>query len=176
MKNNLTCEQVSALITFYLQNNLSPKLKEYIKEHLESCPNCRKKFEQLENIYKKYNKENVSLNELESESDAISADVKSKLFEYIDNELTETESLKVKKMAITNPNTRKELENMYKLRKMLSSSYEKTKSNAKIDYSSWVSNQVQGRNDYSTTYFYKIAVVLVVIITSILGGFIYLYF
>ena len=43
MKKELTCNQVSALINFYLENKLNPKLKEYVDKHLEKCPNCKKK-------------------------------------------------------------------------------------------------------------------------------------
>ena len=79
-------------------------------------------------------------------------------------------------MTISNPNARKELETMYKYKKILQSSYEKTKDDIKLDFSKQILNEIQDNNDYTTNYFYKIAGVFVVLISAIIGGFIYLYF
>ena len=35
MNKDLTCQQVSALLNFYIENKLNPRLKEYINLHLE---------------------------------------------------------------------------------------------------------------------------------------------
>ena len=44
MQNQLTCEQVSAILSFYVEDKLSKKLSEYIRIHLESCPSCFEKY------------------------------------------------------------------------------------------------------------------------------------
>ena len=44
MQNQLTCDQVSALMSFYLEDKLSAKLSEYVRKHLESCPSCMEKY------------------------------------------------------------------------------------------------------------------------------------
>ena len=45
MKHKLTCEQVTALLNFYIEDSLSSKLKEYVKEHLENCSECMEKYD-----------------------------------------------------------------------------------------------------------------------------------
>ena len=41
MQNELTCNQVIALMNFYVEDKLNSKLKEYVDEHLRNCPKCR---------------------------------------------------------------------------------------------------------------------------------------
>ena len=45
MNKDLTCNQVSALINFYIEGKLNPRLKKYVDLHLEKCQNCRKKIQ-----------------------------------------------------------------------------------------------------------------------------------
>ncbi|OGU56404.1 MAG: hypothetical protein A2V66_06185 [Ignavibacteria bacterium RBG_13_36_8] len=58
MKNKVTCKEVMHHICDNLGENLnSPKCK-VIKQHLESCDNCRKYYDSIETtieLYKKYN-------------------------------------------------------------------------------------------------------------------------
>ena len=79
-------------------------------------------------------------------------------------------------MAISNPTARKELETMYKFKKIIHTAYEKTKNDSKFDYSKNVISKLQDTGEYTTTYFYKLAAVFVVLISAIIVGFIYLYF
>ena len=72
-------------------------------------------------------------------------------------------------------NARKELETMYKYKKILHSAYEKTKNNSKFDYSKTIVSKIQEPQDYTTNYFLKLSIGFVAIIIAILGGFIYLY-
>ena len=60
---------------------------------------------------------------------------KEKMSAYLDSELTDEESLRFKKYAIANPPVRGELEGMYKVKNALNTSFEKTKSDFKEDYS-----------------------------------------
>ena len=177
MNKKLTCNQVSALINFYLENKLNPSLKEAVEEHLENCPHCKKKILELKKILNNYtnNKINSDTSDNTKESEILNQ-VKLKLSEYLDNELNSNENLKIKKSAITNPTIRKELENMYKLKQLMKHAYEKTQNDVKYDYSKIISAKVQGKAEYSTNYFYKIAAVFGILITSIICCFIYLYF
>ena len=173
MNKELTCNQVSALLNFYIEDKLNPRLKEYINLHLEKCPTCRKKIEELQNILKNYRQNSQSQKE---KSKNLPNEFYTNLSAYVDNELNLNENIKIKKMTISNPNARKELETMYKYKKILQSSYEKTKDDIKLDFSKQILNEIQDNNDYTTNYFYKIAGVFVVLISAIIGGFIYLYF
>lgn len=177
MNKELTCQQVSALLNFYIENKLNPRLKEYVNLHLEKCPKCKKKIEELRKIFSKYKQQKTLFetnnNDLEYK---LPEESKHSLSAYIDNELDPKENIKIKKMTISNPNARKELETMYNFRKLIHSAYEKTKSDNHFDYSKNIVAQMQDSKEYTTDYFYKIATVFVMLITAIIGGFIYLYF
>lgn len=94
---------------------------------------------------------------------------------YIDNELDYAKNIRIKKLTISNSYARKELENMYKFRKLLNSAYEKSKTDLKKDFSKIVTSKVSTQDYYSTTFFQKIVILFVVIMCAIIGGFIYLY-
>ena len=53
---------------------------------------------------------------------------------YLDNELSDEDTVRFKKFAIANPPVRKELETMYKLKNAINLSFEKTKGTFKEDF------------------------------------------
>jgi len=172
MNKNLTCNQVSALINFYIEGKLNPRLREYVDIHIAKCPACRKKIKELQKIFQTYK---VQANAQNSEP-ALHPEFISNLSAYVDNELNSSENIKIKKMTISNPSARKELETMYKFKQIMHSAYEKTKNNTKFDYSKSIISGLNNESEYSTTYFYKLAGIFVLLITAIIAGFIYLYF
>ncbi len=173
MNKELTCNQVSALINFYIEGKLNPRLREYVNLHLEKCPACRKKIEELQKILNTFKASKEKCKETQPKP---SPELIYRLSPYIDNELNISENIKVKKLTISNPAARRELENMYKFKKIIQSAYEKTKNESKFDYSKNVLTQVQDNSEYTTTYFYKLAAIFVLLIIAIIAGFIYLYF
>ncbi len=172
MKKDLTCNQVSALINFYIEGKLNPRLREYINLHIQKCPSCRKKIQELTKILNTY-KQQKNSNEYQEER--LNFEFINNLSAYVDNELNTSDNIKIKKMTISNPNARKELEMMYKFKKVMHSAYEKTKNDSKFDYSKDIIAQLQDTPDYTTTYFYKLAAIFFIIVFTIIGGFIYLY-
>lgn len=175
MNKELTCQQVSALINFYIEGKLNPRLREYINLHIEKCPACKKKIEELKKILAKY-KNNNDAKIKQNAEEKLPEESIHKISAYIDNELNSNENIKIKKLTISNPIARKELENMYKFRKIIHTAYEKTKNETHFDYSKLILSNMRDANDYSTSYFYKLAGLFVILITAIIGGFIYLYF
>lgn len=174
MNKELTCNQVSALINFYLEGKLNHRLKEYVDKHLAKCPTCRKKIEELQKILKKY--KIINSNNYETNTDSqVNKEFLHKLSAYVDNELNTTENIRIKKMTISNPTARKELETMYKCKEIIHSAYNKTKNDSKFDYSKNIISKIQEPVDYTTNYFYKLAAIFVILIVAIIGGFIYLY-
>lgn len=174
MNKELTCNQVSALISFYIQGKLNPKLKEYVDIHLDKCPICRKKINDLQNILNKFSKQNSKTQE--TEENVINYDFRNRLSAYVDNELNLRENIKIKKMTISNPNARKELESMYNFQKVMGSAYNKTKNDFKYDYSKDILYKLQEGKEYTTNYFYKLVALFILLVMTIIGGFIYLYF
>lgn len=176
MDTNLTCNQVMALINFYMNGELNPTLKKYVDLHISKCPNCHKKFQELKKILMKYDEQNSNIKILENETINNKQLIK-KLSAYIDNELNTDDNIKVKKMTISNQNARKKLESMYKFQKLMHSAYEKTKNEVKADYSKNIIAMITDKTeDYTTTYFKKIVLLFLIIITAIITGFLYLYF
>lgn len=176
MNKELTCNQVSALISFYIRGKLNPKLKEYVDIHLAKCPACRKKIDDLNNILNKFRKtDSVDENSIE-EVDTLSYEFHNRLSAYVDNELNPRENIMMKKMTISNPCARKELESMYKFQKAMGSAYNKTKNDFKYDYSKEILHKLQDGKEYTTTYFYKLMILFTVLVITIIGGFLYLYF
>ena len=178
MQHQLSCEQVIALLTFYAEEKLSNKLSQYVKEHLATCPECMEKYQKLRKILNKY---------VEIENIPIAQQYHTKQYEtfknnlsaYIDNELDDFENIKIKKIAISNPLARQDLENLYTYKKLLLSSFEKAKNELKTDYSKSIIKQVQQENisDNNFEPFFKLAATFFIMISCIIAGIIkFLYF
>ncbi len=178
MQHQLSCEQVIALLTFFAEEKLSNKLAQYVREHLENCPECMEKYKQLKKILNRYI-------EIQSETEESVyqtkqyEDFKSNLSAYVDNELNDFENIKIKKIAISNPLARQDLESIYLFKKALHSSFEKTKSEMKSDYSKIITNQIQHENISRTSFdpFLRLTAVFFFMVTCIVAGLIkFLYF
>ncbi len=171
MQYNLSCEQVTALLTFYVEDKLSAKLSNYVKEHLDKCPECREKFYQLQSILQRFNE----IQNEEIENPYVTKqyeDFKSNLSAYVDNELDDLENIKIKKIAISNPLARQDLENIYTFKKLLHSSFEKTKNELKTDYSKSIVCQLQNEcsDEKKLDPFIKITAIFFAMITCIVAG------
>ena len=141
MQNELTCNQFIALMNFYVEDKINSKLKKYIDEHLKQCPRCREAYMQSKKIVNHV----LNLGNETDEAQFITKqyeDFKDNISAYIDNELTENESLRMKKIAISNPLARKKLIEINKMRQMLHSSFDKGKQELKIDYSKLILNKM----------------------------------
>lgn len=178
MEYRLSCEQVTALLTFYAEDKLSAKLSGYVKEHLDNCPECREKYIQLQNLLKKFNEiQNVEIENPYATKQY--EDFRLNLSAYVDNELDNLENIKIKKIAISNPLARQDLEDIYTYKRLMHSSFEKTKNELKTDYSKSVVCQLQHECSQKQPIdpFVTVSVVFVVMVTSIVAGLIYfLYF
>lgn len=176
MYNQLSCEQVGALITFYAENKLSDKLSQYVKEHLENCPACMEKYLQLKSLLNKFAEIQNEENSNEYHSNKQYETFKSNLSAYIDNELDDDESIKIKKIAISNPLARQDLENIYTYKKMLFSAFEKTKNDCKYDYSKAIISKIQNdhKPDNKLDPFLKLSIIFFTIVTLLVSGIIIL--
>jgi len=171
MQYNLSCEQVTALLSFYVEDKLSAKLSGYVKAHLDKCPECREKYLQLQNILKRFNE--IQTQEIENPYVTKQyEDFKYNLSAYIDNELNDLENIKIKKIAISNPLARQDLENIYTYKKLLHSSFEKTKNDLKTDYSKNIICQLQHECSEKKRFdpFLKLTVIFFIMITCIVAG------
>ena len=173
MNNELTCNQVIALLSFYVEDKLNSRLKEYVDEHLRHCTKCREIYMQSKKIAKhvlslvNYDEETANTFYTKQYED-----FKNNLSAYVDNELNENESIRIKKIAISNPLARKDLEDMYNFKKLLHNSFEKTRTEWKNDYSKIIINSLQQKYEYNKIDpFYKLLGAFTALITLLLIGF-----
>ena len=176
MHHELTCNQVNALLSFYLDNRLNETLKQYVAKHLEKCPKCKKKYEELcKMLNKKIQPLSDTKEHAENKEQYLTrqySDFRRNLSAYIDNELDDTENIKIKKITISNPLARQDLENIYTFKKLLHSSFEKTKNDLKIDYSKNIMCQLrqENKNEKSTDPFWKLVISFFAMISCIVAG------
>lgn len=173
MDKYLTCKQVEFLMKFYIEKKLNSVLYEYVKLHLNNCAECRSKYEALKpsnaKIYSQTHAEGKDV--CTSQRSYIQ-----NLSAYVDNELSSEDNIKIKKMTISSPVARKDLETMYSLKRILQASFNKTKMGLKFDFSRNILSKVYNEEYYVTTAFERICLLFIVIIFSIICGFVYLYF
>lgn len=174
-KKKLSCEQISALLSFYAEGTLNLLLKKLVKEHLENCPDCMAEY--VDMIEKCNNSaQPVKSNIEENYETKQYEEFRANLSAYVDNELSSEENLKVKKIAISNPLARKDLENIYKFKNLLYDSFAKTRDSLKADYSKIVSGSLQKelKMDYIITPFYRLSTLFLAMIIFIVLGFLFL--
>lgn len=172
MSANLTCTQVSALLSFYIEDKLSVQLKQFVESHLEVCPSCRAKLEALTNMVnslKEIHEKIATIKSRESNegSQTISQndEFKENLSAYVDNELSDEDNLKVKKYIVSNPKARKDLETMYNLRKALQNSFDKAKNDVREDYSKYILKRIDIQEEiYGPDSFAKVVALFIIIL------------
>jgi len=172
MNKKLNCDQVKALLSFYADGTLNKILSKCVKEHIESCPDCMSELIDMKERYKKSIKK-INIDEDETLHQTKNyEEFKKNLSAYIDNELDDSENIKIKKIAISNPLARKDLENIYTFKKILLDSYLKTQNEMKYDYSKAISALIQQeiKGSSITDPFYKVAVLFFILLGFLITG------
>ena len=172
---DITCAQMDVLLSFYVEGGLSRSLKNQIEEHLKTCSVCRAKYDIIKSMLNDI-KDAVEIDDYKKTDEYTDskpfAAFKTKLSEYIDNELSSDENIKVKKYTISNKKARNELENFYNLRKIMNNTYKKSKNDIKEDFSKKIMKQIVP--NYNESYIFNpiikagAAFVLTVLILSII--------
>ena len=168
----LTCSQMEILISFYIEDELSPCLKQQFEEHLSNCKTCSNKFKIVQSMIDEMKMNTVpdySGNSFENnyETDIHSNLFNSKLSEYMDNELSNEESIKIKKIAITNKKARKELEDSYNIRRLMNDSFRKTKSDNKMDFTRNILKKLELEDENRLNFHPAINLLIVFTITTL---------
>ena len=94
MTEDITCKKVSALLSQYIDNKVTPQERAFIEEHIAMCPDCYKKFIYLRNLinslkdsYKKVMEMALTRQKRTAFSIREYEKFKMNLSPYIDNEL-----------------------------------------------------------------------------------------
>lgn len=164
MTINLTCTQVGALLSFYLDDRLNAQLKQFVTAHLDSCPICRAKFDALKNMVSNLKDVHEKISTIKSDEQEHPSpqfvEFKTNLSAYIDNELSDDENIKIKKYIISNPKARKELEELYNLKKNLHGSFERARHHSKCDYSKLILRRIDMQEEiYGPDSFVKVVAI-----------------
>lgn len=150
---DITCSQIDVLLAFYLEGELSNSLKAKVEEHLENCPTCRAKYEIVKDMIEEMK---TSVNAQENLCSAHTKNqysfFQNNLSAYIDNELPSNENIKIKKITINNKKARKELEDTYNIRRLMNESFNKSKLEAKKDFSKNVIKQLNPKEEYNLSF------------------------
>lgn len=151
MNSSATCKKVTSLLSMYIDNKLDADLYEFVKNHLDVCPECYRKYvmlkqllTELRNAYKEL------LNDAELQQKNQIFNIKeyerfhNNLSAYFDNELPLNESVDMKKYMIKFPNARRDLEEMYNLHKIIHNSVICVKKSFNQDYSKIICYKIRG--------------------------------
>ena len=97
---NLNCNQVTALLTFFIENKLNPKLMQNVEYHLNLCPACREKYFNLRKMLNNFQEIKNKIIEPDETEDVSYKEKQYKLFRenlsaYVDNELNDEENLRI---------------------------------------------------------------------------------
>ena len=135
----ITCAQMDILLSFYIDGELSDALKRRVEEHLKECPSCKAKFSIIRSLFsdfkklKNTDKKTEEVYSTQPHSSKQYQFFRNNLSAYIDNELPEEENVKIKKYSIINKKARKDLEDSYRISKLMRESFKKTNSEIKPD-------------------------------------------
>jgi anti-sigma factor RsiW len=135
----ITCIQMDILISFYIDGDLSEPLKKKVEEHIKECPVCRAKYNIISSVFTDLKKSINTTKEEEVYSTSTHPSMQYRFFKnnlsaYTDNELSGEDNVKIRKYIIGNKKARKEVENTYRIRKLLSDSIRQSKEKSNLDF------------------------------------------
>ena len=162
----ITCNQFEGLLSFYLNNDLGENLIAMVEEHLKECPHCKMKYEVLHSIIddiKDAYKQFIDGDEYvvsHNESGSVSPN---DLSAYIDNELSDEYSVKIRRNIVARPQLRAKIDKLYKLRKFMSESFREHKSRLKTDFSRDIIRNADKNLKTRQAYYHCVGFILFVI-------------
>jgi hypothetical protein len=153
------------MLSQYIDNRVTAHEREYIEEHLSTCPDCQKKFIYLTNLigslqdsYKKV----MEMTAKKRGNTIFSIREHEKFLEnlspYIDNELEAFKSFEFRKYLMRSKIAQKELKKVYYLQKQLYSSYENVKQSLDTDFSKIITSGMKKNYGIRRSYV-KVAII-----------------
>ena len=165
----ITCAQFESLISFYLNDELSNKLKTEFEKHLNICPSCHIRYNVLNSIISELkdsyeriitdNDDAFVYNDVNDET-SIRDD---ELSAYIDNELNDEFSIKMRRNIIARPMLRKKLEKLYNLRKIMTSAFSEQKNKLRKDYSKSLAEKLNIPQPNNKVYLYCFVLIMFIV-------------
>lgn len=175
MIKKITCKQVQAIMPFYLKGTVNPLLAEIIEEHLESCDKCKDFYfnaiEKMENSDNIIDCKPINIDTNHDYKTKEYQKFKQKLSAYLDSELEDSENIKIKKITISNPLARKDLEDMYSFKRLLHSSFARTMENCKFDFSKQIIKKVSENNNINADNLIKVSIAILSLSIIVIAAF-----
>lgn len=172
---DINCNQFEGLLSFYLNNELSEKMTSAVEKHMEECPNCKMRYsvvnsiiEDIKSAYNEVIQDSEDYNDfIEAEYEIPDDEVKNtELSAYIDNELDEEHSVKLRRNIVAKPKLRNKIDKLYDLRRLISDSKKEQKNKLKTDYSKEIvktmNNNISDRQVYMHCALFILFVVCVI--------------
>lgn len=154
MESEAICKKVSSMLSLYIDNKVSFNERAFIKEHLDRCPVCRKKYYYLKSLIKNLQdsyKQFIEMSEKKQKQKSFSIREHEKFMNqispYVDNELEPNESFEFRKYLMKSKNAQKELKNTYIMQKQLRYAFSKTKKNVKPEIAKNVIKEIRMHNN-----------------------------
>lgn len=175
MDKEKICKIINSMLSQYIENKLPPEQYQFVHKHLDKCPACKKRYENLKELIKKIKyeyaidlKKNASANFEEKEYSIF----KSNLNAYLDNELGYENSIKFKKYIMKSPSARKEVQDIYQMQKMMRESFIRSKFQLCPDFTkSVLSNLDNNFKNIKISLTIKIIMLVLLVSISVSGAF-----
>ena len=176
----INCNQFENLFSFYLNGDLSVPMKEAFEQHLRECHQCCVKFDILKNIIgdikEAYEQYIYQEDYIDSEPVTQEYVTGSELSAYIDNELSDENSVKIRRNIIAKPKVREKIDKLYKLRKIMSDSFLEQKKRLKTDFARDIVSQMNKQNLRNNAYVHCLLFILFVAAVLVFSIWVLLYY
>ena len=169
MDNKMMCSKVNSMLAMYIDGKLDEMQEEFVKDHLQTCPGCRTKYEYLKKLVDTLKSSYASSDySREAEKNKVAAFkiqeyeyYRQNLSAYFDNELPFEDSVRFKKYIMKIPVARQELQKIYDLQEMLKNNWAHNRKRLNQDLSKTIiSRAYSDRNSIHTLVWTKIAAVI----------------
>ena len=177
--DDIICKKVTSMLSLYIDDRLNEEHKSFVEDHFKICPSCYQKYKEIksiiENLRLSYEKvlkqaekiENANLFNIR-EYEKFYYNISS----YIDNELSDEESINFRKYLLKSKSARNDLKNAYNLKIQIDDSVDKCKEQMNVDLSKKISKIVreEKEKEFTNTKMYlKVAILTGLLIFSLSG-------
>ena len=166
---NITCQNILNILPLYIEGKTTFEQAEEISNHLNSCEKCREKYIYLKEISEKIK---TAFDKTDKKQFDDYAFFRENMSAFIDNELSKEDYFRFNTFVASNPDAKKELEEMMFFIEQLQKIFNE-QDFLKTDLSDKTVNEIKEENpDYFSALFIKAAVITVFfILITILTGY-----
>ncbi len=172
---NSLCKKVTAMLSAYIENKLTPEERTFVENHFSECMDCRKKFYEMSEIigslHFEYEKMINEFDKIEANKIFNMKEYESfykNISPYVDDELCYEDSLKFRKYLLKSKTARDELSNVYSLRNNIRKSAENFMDKSNINYAKKIIKKLKKEDKYLFPNIYKRAVIAIGFMISII--------